>query len=140
MVETSASKKDVTDLRTEVAESIRDLRDTLTEAVEKGFRGVHDRQDITNGRVQKGEIDQARTDEAIKNLGREVFGRRQEDDRARAAAAVVVRDAAAVAVRDSEDRALTRRDLFTVLATLAAAGAFWTFMVKILPALKALAP
>lgn len=115
-METTVTKQDLNELR---------------EFIKEGFKGVHDRQDITNGRVQKGEIEQARVDEALRNLGREVFSRRRDDDqgdiaRAKAAAAVV-----AVA----EDKAVTRRDLYTVGATLCGVGAFWAFMEKILPLL-----
>jgi hypothetical protein len=43
-------------------EDLRDLRDTLADAMRDGFKGVHDRQDKTNGRVLKTEHDVIRMD------------------------------------------------------------------------------
>src|SRR5687768_8120072 len=50
----------------------------LKRLIENGFKGVHDRQDVTNGRVQKGEIEQARADVRMTNVEREVFRRQRE--------------------------------------------------------------
>ncbi len=118
---------------------IEGLHSTIAELrtfIEKQFAGVHARQDITNGRVQKGEVEQAEANVEIKNLKGEVFGRRRSDEAvAQIAAAAVISKAADHATSD-EDKALTRRDLRTVAATLMAVAAYWAFMEKILPLLK----
>lgn len=128
VVENSVTKNDIEGLRGTIAE--------LREFIKEQFAGVHSRQDITNGRVQKGEIEQARSDVEIKNLGREVFGRRRRDEAAAQVAAAAVISKAADHVTDEEDKALTRRDLKTVAATLMTIAAIWAFMEKVLPLLK----
>ncbi len=127
-MENPVTKTDIEGLHGTIAE--------LRTFIKEQFAGVHARQDITNGRVQKGEIEQARSEEAIKNLGREVFGRRRSDEAvAQVAAAAVISKAADHATSD-EDKALTRRDLRTVAATLVAVAGYWAFMEKILPLIK----
>jgi uncharacterized protein (TIGR02594 family) len=62
-------------------EDLAEHGDRILEEVRRGFAGVHQRQDITNGRVQKVEVELGRQDERIKNIGREVFNRRASDRR-----------------------------------------------------------
>lgn len=112
-------------------EDLRDLRDTLTALINEGFKGVHARQDVTNGRIQKAEVEAGRQDIRLKNLERDVFHRRQTDRR----------PTAAEDKPDEESRALTRRELRIVLATLSAAAGIVTFVWKVLPAIvKAFTP
>lgn len=104
-----------------------DLRDTLTEQIREGFRGVHARQDTTNGRIQKAEVALAEYGVKVKNLEREVFppsgGRRKVDPVARPKGYV------------------SERDVRVVLATLGTTGGVIAFFWKLLPAiLRAVTP
>lgn len=51
-------------------DDMRHLQATILEEMRAGFAGVHRRQDVTNGRVTKGELIAARLDERVKVLGR----------------------------------------------------------------------
>lgn len=135
VVETLVNKQDLQTLSDGFKNDLRDLRDVLTEQIRDGFKGVHERQDVTNGRVGKGEVELGRQDTRLTNMERELF-RRRRGDRARGDGEDAHRQPTA-----AEDKALTRRDLYTVVATLGAAGAFWAFVVKVLPAIvKAVTP
>lgn len=128
----------------ELREMFRDFREEIGQDLEKGQGETNRRLDevnlhlrTLNGRVGKGEQDRARLDEAVKNLGREVFNRRRDDGRAHDA----TRDKADRETRAEEDKALTRRELHIVLATLSAGGAVVVFVWKVLPVvLKAVGP
>lgn len=103
-----------------------DLRDTLTEQIREGFKGVHARQDTTNGRIQKAEVALAEYGVKLKNLEREVFptgGRRKVDPIERPKGYV------------------SERDVRVAVVTLTSAGAVITFIWKLLPAiLRAVTP
>lgn len=106
-------------------DDLRDLRDTLTEQIREGFRGVHARQDTTNGRIQKVELIAAEHGVRLKNVEREVFpssGRRDEPD-------------------ERPKGFVTERDVRVALATLGSAGGLVMFFWKLLPAiLKVMTP
>jgi hypothetical protein len=94
--------------------------------VRRGFAGIHTRQDITNGRVGKLEVDFGRQDERIKSIGHEVFNRRADDRRARKA--------------DGETKPVTRREVVLVSTTIALVIAAMKFLAWLVPALPALGP
>lgn len=50
---------------------VRDMRDQILREMHQGFKGVHHRQDQTNGRIQKLEDDRGRHDERIEDLEEE---------------------------------------------------------------------
>ena len=49
-------------------EEVRDMRDQLLKVVETGFKGVHHRQDIANGRTAKVEETTVRLDERVEAI------------------------------------------------------------------------
>lgn len=64
-------------------EEFRELRDDLVDRMTAGFTGVHQRLDVLNGRVGKGEVAIGETCVRLTNLERETFrapGRRVERD------------------------------------------------------------
>jgi hypothetical protein len=108
-------------------EDLAEHGDRILEEVRRGFDGVHRRQDITNGRVQKVEVEIGRQDERLKTVSREVFGRRAEDRR-------VPKD------KDDWNRAITKRDVAIVFGTVTVVVAFVKFMAWMAPAVAALKP
>lgn len=114
--------------RDDLAES----RELILGEMRRGFQGVHDRQDRTNGRVQTLEIEQGRQDERIKNIGKEVFGRRAGDRRQE--------PPPAAADASSESRPITRRDVWISVVSIGGAVAFVKFLAWVGPALQAVKP
>lgn len=105
---------------------LRDMRDTILEEMRTGFAGVHQRQDLTNGRVNAGEVQGATHAAKIRNLEAEVFGRRSSDRHPPS---------------DAEEKGITRRDAQMVAAGASGLGAAVMFLWKVLPfLLKALQP
>lgn len=96
---------------------LNDLRDFITDEMRRGFAGVHARQDITNGRVGRSEVEIGKQDVRLKNIEREVFHRRRTD-------------------RPRIEEGVTTRDVRVVWATLAAVGAVVMFFWKLLPAIQ----
>lgn len=97
------------------------MRDTILEEMRAGFAGVHQRQDVTNGRVNAGEVQGAKHETQLRNLEAAVFkrGRGADND-------------------DADDaRGLTRRDAYMFAAGISALGAVVVFLWKILPFLNA---
>lgn len=97
------------------------IRDELVDMLRDGFKGIHSRQDITNGRVNKNENGLADHNARLKNMEREIFHRRRsdrgDDDETR------------------ENRPLTRREFRIVYVTLGSAGAAVLFIWKVMPAI-----
>ncbi|HEX7048582.1 MAG TPA: hypothetical protein VF188_00085 [Longimicrobiales bacterium] len=105
-------------------DDLRDTRDTILEEMRAGFAGIHQRQDVTNGRVNAGEIQGAMHGTKIRHLEAEIFNRRAGDRRVSS---------------DPEQRGITRRDVQMVLAGASGLGAAVMFLWKVLPfLLKAL--
>lgn len=103
-------------------DDLRDVRDTILEEMRAGFAGVHQRQDVTNGRVNAGEVQGATHEAKIRNLEAAVF-RRSE------------------AKPDDEQRGITRRDVAMLSAGACGLGAVVTTLWKLLPLLlKAMQP
>jgi hypothetical protein len=107
---------------------LRDVRDTILEEMRAGFAGVHERQDVTNGRVNAGEIQGATHAAKISNLEAEVFRRRSGDRGAHPPAP------------DGEQAGITRRDVAMFSAGAAALSAAVVFLWKVLPFLLARHP
>jgi hypothetical protein len=99
--------------------------DRILDEVRRGFAGVYARQDITNGRVQKLEVETGRQDERVRAISRELFGRRAEDRRAS---------------RDDWNRAVTKRDVAIVVGTTTAVVACMKFLAWIAPAAAVIKP
>lgn len=53
--------------------------DRLYQTTDDGFRGVHDRLDVLNGRTQKGEVASAELRSRVVSLEKEIFRRRVTD-------------------------------------------------------------
>lgn len=97
----------------EVTQSdLLDVRDTIVAEMREGFAGIHARQDVTNGRVNKGEVNLARHDERLSTIERRTFNRRKPG---------------------AESAPLTRRDLAVGVGVLIAAGAVITWLFNVLP-------
>lgn len=110
-------------------DDLRDLRDTILKEMREGFAGVHARQDITNGRVNAGEIQGERHDVKIRNLEAEVFHRRKTDRQA------------VKPKPDGDDRSISQRDVRMVALGAGGLTAIVGFFWKALPfILKALTP
>lgn len=105
-------------------DDLRDLRDTIVDEMRAGFRGVHERQDVTNGRISKAEADLGRLDVRAKNLEREVFDRHRPD----APTPLPVEPSPA-----ARDRRITERDVRMLLAGASAVVAIVTLLWKVLP-------
>lgn len=98
---------------------LNDLRDFLTRQIQEGFRGVHERQDVTNGRVNA----HATAIAVLQDRGRRARVRRAED----------IAEASDDNVPDPDNKALTRHELRLVMATLGAAGVSALFIWKVVP-------
>lgn len=108
-------------------DDLRDVRDTILEEMRSGFAGVHQRQDITNGRVNAGEVQGATHDAKIRNLEAVVFGRRDSDH--------------AAPPVEEEQRGITRRDVAMYSAGAGSLALVFVTLWKVLPILlKALQP
>lgn len=105
-----------------------EFEDRIFTEMHQGFAGVHARQDITNGRVGKMEVEQGRQDERVRNIDRVVFGRRSVD--------LVVTSPDV----DAQRTAITRRDVTIFVSTVIAAVAVLKFLAWLLPALKGMTP
>lgn len=106
-------------------EDLRDVRDTILNEMRAGFLGVHQRQDLTNGRVNAGEIQGATHEAKIRNLEATVFARRSSD----------------APPVEPEQRGITRRDVQMVAAGASGLGVVILTLWKLLPVLlKALQP
>lgn len=60
-------------------DDLREVQLDLREQITDGFRGVHNRQDVTNGRVGKAEVALGEHGARLRNVEREVFRRRRDD-------------------------------------------------------------
>lgn len=124
----------MTDLQ-RLEEVRKDLRERIDEGFERtdaridtGFAQVNGRLDTMNGRVGRGEVALAQHDVRLRNLERQIFHRRREDE-------------SDEAEFGSPKRGITERDVKMVLATVAITITMLTTLTKILPAvIKALAP
>jgi hypothetical protein len=96
------------------------LRDSIIDEMRAGFRGVHQRQDVTNGRLLKAEAEVTRHSERIKTLFR-------ISDRRRTEAGGV-----------EENRRLTQRDVRIFSAGGGAVLAAFYFIKAVLPLLRGL--
>jgi hypothetical protein len=104
------------------------LEDVFTRTLEQGFKGVHDRQNITNGRVNDAHEKLADHNRALKNLNAEVFGRPRREG------------APAPAPVKADDSGVTQRDVRMFVAGIGSltlvAGFFWKFLPFLLKALR----
>jgi hypothetical protein len=115
-------------------EDLKGIRDEILDTLREGFRGVHARQDVTNGRVRAGEILTAEHSIRLKNIEREIFEKRDPFDRRRDESGVHT------VVRQIEDRPW-ERDVKIVLGTLGSVGGVVLFFKQLLPWLvKVLTP
>jgi hypothetical protein len=109
-------------------EDLWDVRDTLSAEAMRGFGGVHERLDVLNGRVGRGEVQAGEHGVRLVNLEREVFKRRRTD-------------AGDVTPEDRDAAPITRRDLKVAGYVLTGAAGTIGFLVKVLPwMLKAIVP
>lgn len=101
-----------------------DVRDQLTAQITEGFRGVHARQDKTNGRIGAAEIEAGKHQERIAALERDIRE---------------VKRASTPRVSDEGSRRITTRDVSIIIATLIAIGGLIQFL-KSTGLLKAMLP
>jgi hypothetical protein len=107
-------------------EDLKDLRLEMRE----GFKGVHDRQDKTNGRVNSAHELLREQGAKIRNLEQEVFDRRRHD-----------RDDPDVPEPVEDAKRITQRDVRMVIAGATGVVGFTALVWKVLPVLlKALVP
>jgi hypothetical protein len=111
---------------TDTREEMRDWRDQLQKQIADGFTGVHRRQDITNGRIATNERLTYEHGMQLKNLEREVFGRRH-DDREQPAAAPDPQ---------GDGRRVSERDVRMVAIGAGALAAIWMSIWKVFPILQ----
>lgn len=108
------------------------LRDTILEEMRAGFKGVHERQDVTNGRVNAGEVQGAAHGVQIKNLEAEVFHRRKTDHYRHL-------HPVSKAPSTGDDRSISQRDVRMVAigagGLTAIVGFFWKFLPFLVKAL-----
>ncbi len=104
---------------------LRDVRDQILDEVRSGNDRTHERLDVLNGRVGRGEVQAGKHDERLKNVEYEVFDRRKQERRG---------------TGESEKQPIRRRDVTLVVAGGAALVAIVKFIAWIGPALQALAP
>lgn len=95
-----------------------DVRDKVVEAMVDGFKGVHDRQDKTNGRVNEAHGDLREHGTKIRNLEREVFERPRR----------VAPAPANASTKAPTDRRITERDVKMLLAGAAALASAVSFL------------
>lgn len=109
-------------------EDLWDVRDRLSAEAQQGFNGVHERLDVLNGRVGRGEVQAGEHGVRLVNLEREVFKRRRSNVEEHAP--------------DDPDAApITRRDLKVAGYVVTGIAGGVAFLFKALPwILKALAP
>lgn len=103
---------------------VRFLAEQLAREMRSGFTGVHERQDITNGRINKLESEQSRQDERMKGLQRAVYSRRVTD-----------RQPSDDPPKDSERRPITRREVYVAGGAIAATVAVLRFLGMLVRAL-----
>ena len=106
-------------------DDLRDLRDTILEEMRAGFSGVHQRQDITNGRVGKAEVALAEHSVRLTNMEREVFPRRRPPS-------------SPTSETTAERLPITRREVYLVLAAVAGTLSTIGVAYKALPVLALL--
>ncbi len=111
-------------------EDLAESRDLILDEMRRGFDGVYERQDKTNGRVLTLEVEQGRQDERIKNIGKEVFNNRRASDRRHAP----------TAAGDSEARPITRRDVTIAILAVSGVVAFMKLLAWLGPALQQVRP
>ncbi len=114
-------------------DDLHDVRDVLSEQMQLGFTGISTRLDVLNGRVGKGEVADAVTDQRLGHVDqrlsaveREILNRRVTDK----------------TQESSDDQAaLTRRDLKVTVGVLSALYVLAQILFKVLPLItKAVQP
>lgn len=110
---------------TDWKEDLRDLKNDIVTEMRSGFKGVHDRQDSTNGRIGKAEVALGELRVRTVNLEREVFPRHRGEP---LTPAPMVSEPP-----QSRDRRVTERDVRMVLAGAGGAAALLVFLWKVLP-------
>ncbi len=116
---------EVRDMRNQLNAAMVDMRDQILRVVDTGFRGVHHRQDITNGRINGLEEEKGRHDERITALEaeREVFHQhRRADDPPPPAVPQ------APSIVDAEEKPVRRWDVLVVCGSLAGAYGILRFL------------
>lgn len=107
---------------------LHDLRDTILREMREGFAGIYRRQDITNGRVNAGEVQGAEHGVKIHNLEAEVFRRRSSD-----------RHLHRAKPDEGDGRSISQRDVRMVAygagGLASVVGFFWKFLPFLLKAL-----
>lgn len=101
-----------------------DVRDMLASTMADGFRGVHRRQDTTNGRVNSAHERLAEHDAKLQSLRHEVFGVRGRAKSVEAASP------------DGDGRTFTMRDVRMIGFGGGAVIAFLMFLWKVMPAIE----
>jgi hypothetical protein len=122
-------RDDLNDLRDHLTGLFREDIRGLSDTVREGFRGVHSRQDTTNGRLNTHEGQIAALATKVLHVEGEVFTRRATD---RAPLPLIP------PATDSEQKWVSNRDVRIVVATLIAVSATITFVQKVWPLLAAL--
>jgi hypothetical protein len=115
-------------------DDLHDVRDTLSEQMQLGFAGITARLDVLNGRVGKGEVADAVTDQRLGHVDqrlsaveREILNRRVTDKPPEASG--------------DDQAALTRRDLKVTVGVLSALYVLAQIIFKVLPMIsKAVQP
>jgi len=120
----------------EVRAALKELRDAVVKEMREGFSGVHIRQDTTNGRINKLELEQARQDERLKNTQREVFNRRRSDNQGESES-----NGEGDGHSRGGDRRVSERDVRMVIAGGTGSVAVLMFFWKVFPIfLRAVTP
>jgi hypothetical protein len=107
-------------------DDLHDVRDTLSAQIQIGFSGIATRLDLLNGRVVKGEVNDAEHRIRLDNLERDARERRSASP--------------ATGAGIEEQAAITRRDLKVSVAVLIAAWTIAQVLMKLVPWMSKVAP
>lgn len=111
------TREDLREAMDHVQNGVRRDLEPLRDEMRRGFAGVHQRQDLTNGRIRTAEEQIARHDERLKNVSKEVFTRRSTDRRSEASG-----DRTPITRREVTICVATTGVVFVILRLLAAGG------------------
>ena len=122
--------------RSATAAEVRDMRDQILREMTQGFKGVHHRQDIANGRTAKLEDATARMDERVETICDRLETVEKENEAFHLHRRSTDPVPSAKDAKDSgDDRRITQRDVrWVALGAGAAIG-----LIKLLPWLASLA-